>query len=437
MIGRVFPLAVCVFLSTPFSARAQVFVVEPQHISQHYAQIQPTDVKLSSEPMTRLDREQLIRFLQSEQGFAMRPLPVGVITLLANGAMEPSGDKYIDELHDKGVAAKPGDRVVITDLKIEDNRIEIDLNNGPYHKHRFLRHVSIGLNPYQDAPLSADDGPPSGSRITLVFASHIPDITGEQVEALLKPMVDFGVKSPAEAYAESLPDFLRKAVQEHRVLVGMDRDMVLYAKGEPIQKIREQENGKPFEIWVYGQSPQPVEFVRFIGSFVVRVEIARVGEPLQVRTANEMHDYWNNEPVVAANQHVVVLGDQTAQSTAQENAPAAAPTLRAPGEKLPSDNDKNVPVTAPVNFPPDLQRPGDPGYKPPASAQPGTTASQPASQTGTQSSSSTSATAQKASGSTTQQQGSAGTSASRKQPPAKTPPPTTPQQQFVSPSPFR
>lgn len=366
-IGRISMMAgLCAALAmVPLSARSQIFIVQPEHISPHYTHFPPTHVALSSEPITTYDREELIRYLQSLQGFAMRPLPVGIVTLRANGGMEPSGDKYVAELDNKGIAAKPGGRVTITDIKIHSGRIVLDLNNGPYHKHRFLRHLSVGMGGYDDTnPVALSDAPPTGTRLILEFGSRIPDLTGEQVEALLKPMIDFGVESPAEAYAETLPDFLRKAIDEHRVLVGMDRDMVLYALGEPEQKIREEHNGQPFEIWVYGESPQPVQFVRFVGSFVTRVEVARVGEPLLVRSANEMGDYWGTQPAPGANQHEVQLGDRTAQSVADEDAPAAPPTLRNPGEKPPANSQTGV--MRPVNFPPGMQRPGDPGYTPPA-----------------------------------------------------------------------
>jgi hypothetical protein len=362
---------------------AQVFVVQPEHVEQHYAQLTPTSVKFSSDPLTTIGREQLIRFLQAEQGFAMRPLPVGNLDLQANGGMVPGGEKYIDELHAKGVSVKPGDRVVVTDIKFHDNSIAIDLNNGPEHKHKYLRHISVGMDPTATNSIVPDDGrPPSGTRVTLVFPGHVPDLTGEQVEALLKPMVDFGVKSPAEAYAESLPPFLQKAIMEHRVLVGMDRDMVIYAKGQPLKKVREQENGKPFEIWIYGESPQPVEFVRFIDNYVARVELGKVGEPMEVRTANEMGDYWGNQPVVTANQHEVSMGDRTPADVTEENAPKAPPTLRNPGEKLPTDSDKDHPVMAPVNMPPGMQRPGDPGYTPTVSAKPDQQGQQPANDSG-------------------------------------------------------
>lgn len=351
-------------------ASAQVFVVQPQHIEQHYSNFNPTDVKLPSEPLTTIGRERLIRFMQSEQGFAMRPLPIAPVDLRANGSMSPNGEKYIDMLHAKGISAKPGDRLVVTNIQIRDNRIILDLNNGPYHKHRFLRHVSIGMDPYSDNSLVPDDGtPPTGSRLTLTFPGRVPDVSGEQLEALLKPMIDFGVKSPAEAYSESLPDFLRKAIMEHRVLIGMDKDMVVYAKGQPGHKDREQVNGKEIEIWIYGEAPQPVEFVRFDGNFVIRTELAKVGEPIQVQTQNQMGDYHGNKPAVAANQHEVQLGDRTAADVDQENVPKAPPTLRTPGEKLPSDSEKGQQTMQPVNMPPGMQRPGDPGYSPTVSAQ--------------------------------------------------------------------
>lgn len=353
-------------------ASAQVFTIESEHVEKHYTEFPATNVKLPSEPMNAAGRERLIRFMQSEQGFAMRPLPVGTLILHANGSMEPSGDKYVNELHTKGVAAKPGDRLAITNVRIHDNTVIFDLNGGPYHKHRFLRHISISMDPYDDTdPLLADSAPPTGTRLIVAFQHRIPDISGQQMESLLKPMIDFGVRSQAAAYAESLPTFLRQAIEQHRVLIGMDSDMVRYAKGQPIQKIRESKDGQPFEIWVYGQAPQPVEFVRFVGNFVVRDDLARVGQPLEVRTANEMGNYWGTQPVVAANEHQIEMGDRSAADMQEENAPKAPPTLRNPGEKLPSDNDKNSrPAMAPVNFPRDQQRPGDPGYTPPAQTQP-------------------------------------------------------------------
>jgi hypothetical protein len=432
--GRIFsPIACCAVLALliPVAAQGQVFIVQAQHISPRYAHFQPTEVKLPAAPLNMVGREELIRFLQAEQGFAMRPLPVAVMTLRANGGMEPTGDKYINELQTKGVAAHPGQRVQVTDIKVEGNRIVLDLNNGPYHRHRFLRHISVGMDPYDDENPMMLDPAPTGSRIVLVFPSRVPDVTGEQVEQLLKPMIDFGVRSPAEAYAETLPDFLRKAILEHRVLVGMDRQMVLYAKGEPDQKDREQQDGKPFVIWIYGEAPDPVEFVRFDGDFVVRVEIGKVGEALVVSDENQMGDYWGKQPPAEVqNVNTVELGDRAAQDTAEQNARGTAPTLSNPGEKLPNSQTQ---VMKPVKFPPGMQRPGDPGYTPPPSG----TSTSGQSQTdsarvneGGPASSQPAATNAKAGQKGTAQKGSTANPSTAGTRPAN--PPTNPPQQFAS-----
>ena len=56
-------LSAAVAICVPFllcaaapTARAQVFVVQPQHIEQHYSNFDPTKVKLPSEPLTTVAR---------------------------------------------------------------------------------------------------------------------------------------------------------------------------------------------------------------------------------------------------------------------------------------------------------------------------------------------------------------------------------------------
>jgi hypothetical protein len=180
----------------------------------------------------------------------------------------------------------------------------------------------------------------------------------------------FGVKSPVEAYTDTLPPFLKKAILDHHVLVGMSTQMVLYALGPPQQKVREREGQTPFEEWIYGEAPQPVQFVRINGNRVIRVEVAEVGKPPVIRTENEMGDYWSTTP--APNVHEVKMGDQDPTAIAQQSAPKAPPTLRKPGETLPQDNDKNHPTMGPVQFPQDTdQKPKVEPLPPPPSQQQG------------------------------------------------------------------
>jgi hypothetical protein len=353
------------FTLATMSAVGQVFTVSPEKIDGHYLDFHPTNVALPLETLTTRNRQDLLRFLQAEQGFAMRPLPIANLILRANGNMEPGGEDYIRSLRDKGTSVKGGERVVITDVKIHEDRILLDLNGGPERKHKFLRHISIGADPNYTTPLAQDGPEPVGSRVTLVFAHAVPELTGGQVESLLEPLVEFGVKTPVQAYADTLPPMLKKAILEHRVLVGMSTDMVLSAKGQPEHKVREMDGQMPFEEWIYGEAPKDVEFIRVNGNRVIRVEIAKVGEPPVIRAENELGDYWSTQPDPRMRE--VKLGDQSVASAKEQDAPKSAPTLRSPGEKLPSDKDADHPVMAPVNFPKDQQK-AQPLPPPPASA---------------------------------------------------------------------
>ena len=360
---------------------AQVFTVTPEGVDGKYLDFQPTDISLPTAPLTGHNREDLLRFLQSEQGFAMRPLPVITIALHANGKMEPSGSDYVNAIREHGLAVKAGERVVLTDIKIEKDRLLLDFNGGSEHKHKWLRHISVGMDPNNTVPITRDeDRPPSGTRIVLIFPHDVPDVTGLQVEALIKPIVDFNLKTPVQAYTDTLPPALRKSILNHNVLVGMNTEMVIAALGQPKNKVRERDGDMPFEEWIYGDPPEPVQFVRINGNRVIRLEIAKVGEPPVIRTENEMGDYWSTQP--AQNTRIVKLGDQAPAKPGAETAPHAPPSLRNPGEKLPSDSDASRPQMAPVQFPKDpnqTQTAGQPANPPPGQpgSQPQTSPSQP------------------------------------------------------------
>jgi hypothetical protein len=172
-------------------------------------------------------------------------------------------------------------------------------------------------------------------------------MTAAEVRKLIIPMIDFSLKTPVEAFADTLPPKLKSAVLNHEVLVGMNREMVLRAVGQPDQKVREMDGQMPFEEWIYGQPPHEVQFVRFNGNRVIRLEIADVGQPPVIRTKDETDGYFAGQFV-----HQVRLGDAPPTAPNQERGPTAAPTLRQPGEQLPNavDNDRQL---KPVEFPDD------------------------------------------------------------------------------------
>jgi hypothetical protein len=334
------------------SARAQVFVVTSDQYEARFLSFTPTDVALPAKPANESTRFALERALEAEQGFAMRPLPLSShgLVLHANGELLPKGSAYVNELNAKGVSAKPGDRVSVTMIRFKPDRLILDLNGGPDYKHKYLRHVEIGGGT-MSAPMAQQEAEPVGSRLTLVFEHGVPDLSGDQAKELIAPIVGFGVKSPAEAYSATLPPKIRKAVLEHHVLVGMSPEMVLHTMGQPEQRMRERDGQTPFEEWIYGAPPKHVEFVRFNGNRVIRVADADVGQTPQVRAENEMGDYWEAHPDTS-NQRVVKLGDQTDTDREQQNSNPAPPSLRRPGETLPSDK-TGTPTSQPVQFPTD------------------------------------------------------------------------------------
>ncbi len=350
-----FALTLALLLPCVAVARAQVFVVQTEHIEGRFLQFQPTHVELPKMHAGPFTQENLVHALSSEQGFAMRPLPLASkgLDLVANGPLTPSGSDYVEELNSKGISSRPGDRVTVTKIIFKKDRLILEFNGGPDLPHKYLRHMEVGAG-MGTVPLARNNGEQAtGSRLTLLFNGTVPNVTGDEVKALIAPIIGFGERSPAEAYAETLPPFLKEAILNHHVLVGMDSDMVLHAVGAPLQKVREKDDGRPFEEWIYGTPPEKSEFVRLQHGRVTKVEEASVGTSPIVRTANEVGNYWETEQGIASNERVVKLGDQTeADRVAQNAAPSAPPTLRKPGEALPADKNTNQPSMQPVQFPP-------------------------------------------------------------------------------------
>ena len=334
-------------------------VAAPGQVDRQFLQITPTHVDL---PKTELDPKSRIlleRDLQADQGFANRPFPRGHkgLTLQANGKLEPAGVSYLNMVVNEGLSAKPGTRVVVSNIKIDKSRIILDFDGGPDAKHRFLRHIQIGVNggemgdPDGDPTLINQQGDPAGSRVTLVFPNFVPELTSAQVKELLAPLISFDVKSPIQAYTDTLPNSLRDAILGHKVLVGMNTDMVMFAKGQPTSKSREMDGQMPFEEWIYGVAPEEVTFVRINGNRVIRVEIARDGRPLQVFTTDVVSPMLmaSGTPELAETKtRTIKEGDVAVDPDKQEA--TTPPSLRKPGETLPADTN-NTGEMRPVQFP--------------------------------------------------------------------------------------
>ena len=78
------------------------------------------------------------------------------------------------------MAAKPGDRVVITNVVVQDKSIVFEINGGPKKKEKWYQHVQVGMGPVMTTPGPAPKNlDAKGSVVTLEFDKYVPELTGE------------------------------------------------------------------------------------------------------------------------------------------------------------------------------------------------------------------------------------------------------------------
>jgi hypothetical protein len=296
--------------------------------------------------LSKETRQQIIHAFNEELVYIRANFPMGRTGLkLKDGAVSPSGQELQQLIALWGPAAKPGDRARISDVVIKDDRIRFEINGGPVKKQKWYQHIQVSGAPNSSAPLNPADSSTNarGSFVELYFDKYVPEMTGPELKQLLRPVFDFDAKSAVEAYLETVSPQVKEAIKNHHVLVGMNHEMVMYAKGRPPKKVRERTDEVEYEEWIYGFPPQDVDFVRFVGDEVVRVETMRVDGQKIVRVEKE-----------------VDLGAPTVAKK-QEERPASAPTLRRPGEEMPESNPANPSNTPPMAPP---QTPTGPGTDP-------------------------------------------------------------------------
>ncbi|HEY1801364.1 MAG TPA: hypothetical protein VGG46_10560 [Terriglobales bacterium] len=294
--------------------------------------------------LTKEDRIDILRTFTADLTYVRTVFPMGKTGLsLKDGKITPSGDDLRQDLALWGPSVKPGDQVLISLVAFKGDRIRFEINGGPVKRKKWYQHIEVGMGgDTQPVAPSDSNSNPRGSYVDLVFDHHIPDINAKRVQELLQPVFDFNSKSGVDAYLESVPPIVQKAIKAHQVLVGMNREMVLYSKGQAPKKIREKDStGTEYEEWIYGEPPQDVDFVRFVGDEVVRVENMKVDGQKTVKTQKEV----DLEPSEAA-------------KAAEPSKDAAPPTLRRPGEPAPADPQINPRqnFAREATTPPDLLR---------------------------------------------------------------------------------
>ena len=340
-VVRCFSLMVAVAVHSP----GQSNDAQPQAgAAQSPAVVAPAAIPSDAPKMSRDTRLQIIRDFVTQVVYARVPFPMGALGLkLKNGEMTPTHEELQQAMAIYGPSVKQGDPAQITQVQIKDEHIRFEINGGPVRRRKWYEHIEVGGANRTITPGSPESNA-HGSFVELDFDKYVPEMNPTQLRALLAPVLDFNAKSKEQAYLETVPPKVKEAIQQHRVLVGMDTDMVLHAKGKPEKKVREHEGEVSYEEWIYGDPPADVDFVRIVGDEVVQVKTMRMGGEKIVRTEKEVE--LEEKPKEAKEEPM--------------EKPANAPTLMRPGEQPPEvapsenrDPRKQLP-------PPEIPPQGDP-----------------------------------------------------------------------------
>jgi hypothetical protein len=235
-----------------------------------------------SGPLQDSSKLTLIRYVSGEYAKAIKPLPAGKEGFIVHIGQPLDANMLDRQVATHGAAVNTGDHVQITKLEFRDKEIIVDLNGGGRGKKRLRDRIHIemgGIPTARTTSAQQDSGPPGmqpglGSTLYLDFARALPDLAPEDLKKLLSPFLDFSrQRSASVQWFDTLPVEMRKAIQDRKPVVGMDREEVVAAIGKPEHKVRERDaEGNDIEDWIYGQPPSKTVFVRFTGQRVTSVK---------------------------------------------------------------------------------------------------------------------------------------------------------------------
>jgi hypothetical protein len=252
--------------------------------AQSQTQSQPkTTPPAKSTTLQETSKLNLIRYVSGEFAKAIKPLPAGKEGFHLNVDKPLQADLLDRAVATHGPAVNTGDNVQITRLEFRDKEIIVDVNGGGRGKKHWRDHIQIGLGgggyPTMQPASTQDQGPPGmqpgmGSTLFLEFNKPVPDLTPEELKQILSPFLNFAKeRSAAVQWFDTLPPEMKKAIQDRRPVVGMDREELIAAIGKPDHKVRERDSdGNDIEDWIYGQPPSKTVFIRFMGDHVTSIK---------------------------------------------------------------------------------------------------------------------------------------------------------------------
>jgi len=167
-------------------------------------------------------------------------------------------------LKDKGVGVERDEWVTITDVKVDSDRIEIQLGGGGEGRGASKNTANNGAG-YKRA---------GGSRINLRYGRGLTD-ADLQIDAFL-PLLDRVVdtsKVRGVAIPKDVSPEFQEAIRSKNVVVGMSYQMVLLSFGEPDQKkVDDSTDDSLRETWFYLKDGHRL-VVKFLNGKVGKVQV--------------------------------------------------------------------------------------------------------------------------------------------------------------------
>ena len=220
------------------------------------------DPNAKAPDMSKENRMQIVRAFNAELVYIRSPFPMGKDGLkIKNGQIIPDREKLAQMMALWGPAAKPGD--LAPHQQHRDQRQLYSFRNQWWSRQEA---EMVSAHPdrrrgWRDSIAPSDQNANArGSFVDLYFDHHVPELTGPELKQLLRPVFDFDSKSPVEAYLETVSPKVKDAIKNHKILVGMNHEMVMYSKGRAPKKVRERDGETDYEEWIYGEPPADVDF---------------------------------------------------------------------------------------------------------------------------------------------------------------------------------
>jgi hypothetical protein len=177
-----------------------------------------------------------------------------------------------------GYAAHVGDKVQLTKLTFQGDKILFDINGGLTSGRHWYDNVQMGTGTLptgspDDSIVRGPSGEPTyGTYLVVVWRKPLENLTSADVKKILAPIMAFDQHSAALLESETLSPEMQQAMKDKKVTVGMTRDQVKMILGQSDRHGRETKDDVDTEWWMYGKPPGKIEFITFAGSKVIAVK---------------------------------------------------------------------------------------------------------------------------------------------------------------------